>query len=95
MGGRGVYELLYEYAESFHAAVALAAFGIPTLAPRLTDTPLWIAHGVEDSIVPVERADDMAAVLPHARYQRLTGVGHNCAEACFSDPTLWQWLKQQ
>lgn len=90
MGGRGVYELCYEYADHFRAAIILAAFGIPTLAARL-QLPVWLAHGIADETVPVARADEMAAVLPDCHYQRIA-CGHNCAEQCFSDPTLWRWL---
>ncbi len=95
MGGRAVYELLYEYAAFYTAAICLAAFGIPNLAPRCSNTALWIGHGTRDDIVPIHRAHEMAAVLTQARTQYYPRLGHCIEEASFSDPALWQWLQHQ
>ncbi len=38
--------------------------------------PVVIVHGLEDNLVPVERAREMKAALPAARLTELPGVGH-------------------
>jgi pimeloyl-ACP methyl ester carboxylesterase len=38
--------------------------------------PVLIVHGQADALIPVERAREMQATLPSARYVELPGVGH-------------------
>ena len=54
MGGEGVYKLLAEFPTRFAGAVAAAGYTLDTGASEMAQTPLWIFHGSEDSINPVE-----------------------------------------
>lgn len=93
MGGRGVYDVAYDHADRFAGLVVIAAFGVPTLMPRLRRTPLWIAHGANDEVVPVQRARDLAAAHGAAIYRELP-AGHACVAQALDDPDLWSWLER-
>lgn len=56
-------------------AMAERPDSLPTLA-ALT-VPVVLAHGMEDVLVPVERAREMKAALPSAVLVELPGVGHS------------------
>lgn len=96
MGGRGVYELAYDFGHWFAAAAPLCAFGIPTLAPRLKDLPLWAFHGDQDSLVPLRYGQDMADALQAAgcpnRFTILHGHGHHIERVVYAMPELWTWF---
>ena len=38
--------------------------------------PVAIVHGEADQLIPVERAQEMKAAIPHAALMKLSGVGH-------------------
>lgn len=96
MGARGAWDLVYARAGDIASITSVAGFGVPTLAPRIADVPSWIAHGVDDDIVPAARSAEMAAALAAAgadvRYAPLEDVGHECGKLVFGDPALWAWM---
>jgi predicted peptidase len=99
MGGRGVYELAYDYGNSLAAIVPICAFGIPNLAPRLSGLPIWAFHGELDEVVPLARGAEMVEALLHVgsptRFTTLQGEGHNIGSFVYKQPELWQWLLSQ
>ncbi|WP_164821569.1 carboxylesterase family protein [Paenibacillus koleovorans] len=100
MGGRGLYELAYDYSPMLAAIAPLCAFGIPTLAPRLANLPVWAFHGADDDIVPLARGLEMADALSAAgcanHFTVLEHAGHNIErEVYLGRPALWEWFKQQ
>lgn len=56
-------------------AMAERPDSLPTLAAL--SVPVVIVHGMQDSLVPVERAREMKTALPAARLLELPGVGHS------------------
>ena len=69
-------------------------------ADILKDRPTWIVHGEKDESVPVDQARNMAAALKAAGstkvvYNELPGVGHGSVVPAFSDPKLFEWLRNQ
>lgn len=94
MGGRGAWELAYDHAERLAGLIAIAAVGLPMLAPRLGDLPCWIAHGRRDAVVPIGRGREMADALPDATWRELD-AGHACTSNALRDPALWSWIARQ
>jgi predicted peptidase len=96
MGGRGVWEYAYSHAGSLAAIAPVCGFGIPNLAPRLRDLPVWAFHGEHDDVLPAARTDEMVHALKQTgnpvRYTRLAGIGHSCGRIAYSNPELWAWL---
>ena len=65
-------------------------------ADRLRDIPVWVFHGEQDEVVPVEESRRMVKALREegveVRYTEYPGVGHNSWEAAYSDPQVISWL---
>ncbi|MDR6550839.1 dienelactone hydrolase family protein [Paenibacillus qinlingensis] len=99
MGGRGVYELAYDYGDRLAAIVPLCAFGIPNLAPRLRQLPIWAFHGDQDEVLPFARGQEMAEALQAtgspAIFTRLEGLHHDIGETVYRSKEMWEWLKGQ
>ena len=99
MGARGAWEFAYAHADRPASLVAVAGFGIPTLAPLVANIPAWLFHGAEDAVVPAARSRDMAEALAAAganvRIEALPGEGHDCGAAVFARRDLWSWLTEQ
>lgn len=66
------------------------------LADRLEDVPLWVFHGDEDAVIPVEDSRRLIAELESrgapARYTELPGVGHNAWDAAYQSAEAIEWL---
>jgi len=67
---------------------------------KLKQIPVWIVHGSKDEAIPVEGARKIAAALKAAgdtdvNYSELDGVGHGSLVPAFSDPRLFEWLKNK
>jgi predicted esterase/predicted DNA-binding protein (MmcQ/YjbR family) len=82
-------------------AVVPAEDGDPfeALAARLAPVPVWIFHGEDDPVVPVEESRRAAAALEaagaNARYTELPGVGHNSWDPAYGSAALAEWLFAQ
>jgi predicted peptidase len=69
------------------------------MARRIGKTPVWICHGADDPIVPVEEARKMAEALKAAggnvKYTEYPGTGHNSWDKAYAEPELFPWLLEQ
>src|SRR5260221_11842050 len=69
-------------------------------AGKLRNSPIWIFHGANDPIVPVENSRQMAKALKEAgnqnfKYTELEDTGHVSLTAAFTNPELFEWLAKQ
>jgi predicted peptidase len=69
-------------------------------ARRIGRTPVWIFHGTDDNIVPIENSRRMAKALKEAgneqvKYSELENTGHVTLNSAFSNPDLFKWLNEQ
>lgn len=81
-------------------AAASAPNVFEAYAVALRDKSIWIVHGERDESVPVEQARKMTEALKAAGstkvvYNELPGVGHGSIVPAFSDPKLFEWLRNQ
>lgn len=69
------------------------------LARTLQSLPIWIFHGADDPVVPVEESRRMAEALQAigaaVTYSELPGVGHGSWDAAYQSVELPIWLFQQ
>ena len=91
-----------ELANSSQQILALANSEKPyeAFAGKLTDVPIWVFHGDNDTSVPVNESREMTKAFkkvgnPNFRYTEFEGMGHYSVEAALTAPDLFEWLSQQ
>jgi predicted peptidase len=97
MGGMGTFELLRRKSTTFAAAFPICGGGHSATARKFSKkVPLWVFHGEEDSVVPVEKSRIMAEAVEKAGGNvKLTiypEVDHNSWDYAFKEPELLPWL---
>jgi len=99
MGAFGVWDVVQRRPDLVTAAVPVCGGGDPALAGRLTDVPLWVFHGDEDTTVPTSRSRAMVQAIGMAGgepvYTELAGVGHDAWTPAFARDDLLDWLFAQ
>lgn len=97
MGGFGTFDLVARKPDFFAAAIPICGGGNPLVAKLYADnTAMWIFHGDEDRVVPVEGSRKMYQVLKKlgadVKYTEYPKVKHNSWDNAFSEPDLLEWL---
>ena len=69
-------------------------------ANKIGKTSVWIFHGANDPIVPIDNSRQMAKAFKdaeneNARYTELENTGHVSLNAAFGNPELFEWLAKQ
>jgi predicted peptidase len=66
------------------------------VAAKIGKTPVWIFHGGDDPVVPVDgsrkRNEAIKAAGGSVRYPEYPGVGHNSWDNAYADPELTTWM---
>ena len=66
------------------------------VAAKIGKTPVWIFHGSDDPVVPVEGSRKLNEAIKAAggsvRYTEYQGVGHNSWDNAYADPELMPWM---
>ena len=111
LGGNGAWHLALSAPERFAAlAVVCGWLEVATLpaqlreapdphraaAERLRHLPVWLFHGTQDPVVPVEASRVMHAALSAVgapvRYTEYPAVRHGAWRPAYQDPELLRWL---
>ncbi|HPR56776.1 MAG TPA: prolyl oligopeptidase family serine peptidase [Bacteroidales bacterium] len=97
MGGMGTFELLARKPDWFAAAFPICGGGDTLSASDYAGkTALWIFHGRDDDVVPVEHSVSMANAIREAGGNvKLTiypNVGHASWIPAFAEPELMEWI---
>jgi predicted peptidase len=99
LGGFGMWQMAVAYPERFAALVPVCGWGNPAWAKRLRDVPVWMFHGEEDCIVPIdgslEMLDAVLAAGGDARFTSYPGVGHDAWTPAYATPELYVWLLER
>lgn len=100
LGGMGTFYMITRQPNIFAAAFPICGAGNSKEADRFAKTvPVWIFHGGDDKVVPVEasRAYDreLRALGAKVKYTEYPGVGHNSWDNVFVEPGLMSWLFSQ
>jgi predicted peptidase len=71
-----------------------------TAAQSLKRIPIWLFHGADDAVIPVEESrrlnEQLRAVgAVDAHYTEYPGVGHNAWDKAYADHVMWTWLFAQ
>lgn len=100
MGGMGTFELLWRMPNTFAAAFPICGGGDVEKAKLYAkNTAVWIFHGSDDSVVPVERSREIYKELKKqgskVKYTEYEGVNHNSWDNTFQEKELAPWLFDQ
>ncbi len=72
---------------------------LPALARRLAMLPLWVFHGDQDSVVPVQGSraafEALKAESTLARYTEYPGLDHNSWDVTYASDAFVSWLFAQ
>jgi predicted peptidase len=99
MGGYGVWDWIVRAPDRFAAAIAICG-GMPEgQAEKLRDLPLWIFHGENDGIVPVEESRrafrEILAAGGRPRYREYQQGPHGVSSYAYLDAGVAEWLFAQ
>jgi predicted peptidase len=84
--------------EVFAAIAPLAAEAIsnPSEVCHLKDTPVWVFHGENDTLIPPEEAKQMVEALEacggDVRLTVYPNAGHNITGITYAGSELWDWF---
>ena len=97
MGGFGALNAVAQYKDVFAAALPLCGYWDTKNIGALTDIPIWMFHGSEDTIIPPEASRKVYRAaqdngLENIRYTELEDLGHNIWHRVYETPRLWLWL---
>jgi predicted peptidase len=99
MGGFGVFDILQRYPERFAAAIPLCSGGDPARVSKYKHLPVWVFHGQNDNVVPVDYSRKVVAAMEAAggkpRYTEFTTLGHAIWQEVFYDDNVLSWLFAQ
>lgn len=99
MGGYGTWRVLAERPNFFAAAIPICGGGDPATAVSFRRTPIWIFHGLKDTVVSPENSKKMLTALEKAggkpRSTFYPDVAHDAWWPALRDPATWQWLFSQ
>jgi len=99
MGGYGAWRLVTEEPERFAAAAPICGGGIPALAEKFKDVPVWAFHGAKDGVVPLKESEDMVNALKACGGQvKLTvypDAEHDSWTETYNNEELYKWFLSQ
>lgn len=100
MGGFGTWSLCAKYPNVFAVGVPLCGGGDPKQADALKNVPMWVFHGDQDPMVPVERDRVAVAAVKEAggtliHYTEYPGEGHNITGITLAKEDLHDWIFAQ
>lgn len=100
MGGFGTFDLAIRKPEWFAAVAPICGAADPKRVAAIPHLPVWITHGADDRVVPVDRSRSAVEALRAAGgnpvYVELPGIGHNSWTPAYEDPDgLVPWMFRQ
>ncbi|MBL7933161.1 MAG: prolyl oligopeptidase family serine peptidase, partial [Bacteroidia bacterium] len=99
MGGEGTFDLAGQEPALFACAVPLASVADTANASKLKDIPFWVFHGTEDNVNPFKYSKLMVEAMKkqgsHPLFTEVKNTGHDCRNAAYLNPELWNWVFKQ
>lgn len=96
MGATGAWILGAAYPDLFAAMLPICGRGVPSLAKRLKNLPVWVFHGEVDEVVPADESRRMAKALQNidadVTLTLYPGVGHDSWTQTYDNPDIYTWL---
>ncbi|MDC6389812.1 PHB depolymerase family esterase [Maribacter sp. PR1] len=99
-GGGAAWEMAVQYPETFAAmAVVCGMTPVPYASWINRKMPIWVFHGEEDPVIPVQESEEMVEKLKSLGYDvkftKYEGVGHNAWSRAYATEELYEWMISQ
>ncbi|MBN2312106.1 MAG: dienelactone hydrolase family protein [Candidatus Hydrogenedentes bacterium] len=99
MGGFGTWIYGAQHADTFAALMPICGGGNTADGATLAKLPIWVFHGANDSVVPVERSREMVEAVKAAggdvQYSELPNTDHNSWDQAYGNGDAIAWLLSQ
>jgi len=99
MGGYGTWRLAMTYPQRFAAIAPICGAGEPDEAEKIKHLPVWVFHGADDSVVPLERSQEMVDALKacggNVHFTVYPDTNHNSWTPTYANPEFFDWLLAQ
>jgi len=96
MGGYGTLAIAKERPDLFSAIIPVCGGLDTTDIKRLKDIPIWLFHGAEDKVVPVENSeliyDLLKPINPEIKITIYKGINHNSWEITYNNQNIYDWM---
>jgi predicted peptidase len=96
MGGFGAWSLVSYTPERFAAMLPICGGGETHWTKSLAHLPVWAFHGAKDTVVPVERSEQMVEALKrNGGEPKLTVYPegeHDSWTETYANPAVYEWL---
>ncbi len=96
MGGFGTWALAVDRPARFAAVAPVCGGGDPTAVCGIGALPVWAFHGAQDTVVPIERSEELVAALEacggDVRFTVYPDAGHDAWTETYANPALYDWL---
>jgi len=96
MGGYGTFALSQVYPEYFAAVAPICGGGTPSRVNFKKAPPIWVFHGDEDEVVPIESSQIMVDAIrasgTEVKFTIYEGVGHNSFTRAYNESNLFNWF---
>ena len=99
-GGGAAWEMAVQYPETFAAmAVVCGMTPLPYASWINKKMPIWVFHGEDDEVIPVEESESMVNKLNEFgydfRFTKYENVGHEAWSKAYATDELNEWLLEQ
>ena len=99
MGGYGTWALAEKIPDRLAAIAPICGGGHPEKVDNLKNLPIWVFHGSDDMVVPMEESQKMVDALKKAggkvKFTVYSGIGHDSWTETYSNDQLYEWLLAQ
>lgn len=96
MGGFATWSMAGSQPERFAAIAPVCGGGEPILAGRMKEIPIWAFHGAKDSVVPLERSQEMIDAVRKmgndAKFTIYPEADHDSWTETYNNPELFEWF---
>ncbi len=98
MGGFGTWSLALANPEKFAAIAPICGGGDRQRIRRLRNLPTWVFHGAKDSVVPLERSQELVDALQAldapVKFTVYPEAEHDSWTETYNNPELYKWFLQ-
>lgn len=99
MGGFGSWAYSIAFPEKFAAVVPVCGGGDSAKVCRIRNIPVWVFHGAQDKVVPLQSSVAMVNALKecggNVKLTVYPEAGHDSWTETYNNPELFKWLLAQ